>query len=74
MNLTTMLIFIYSGNDGLSALANQIRAWPIYIGLAYILVIINKAIREQVGHVVNKLKTAYNLHLRLNNQLKIELL
>ena len=62
MNLTTELIFIYS-DDGLSALANQIRAWPIYIRLAYILVNINKAIREQVGQVVNKLKTAYNLHL-----------
>ena len=34
-----------------------------YIGRAYFLLIINKAIRELVGQVVNKLKTANNVHL-----------
>ena len=63
MNLITELIFIYSGDFVLTALANQNPGMTHYIGRAYFLIIINKAIREQVGQVVNKPKTAYNLHL-----------
>ena len=63
MNLIIELICIYGGDDVLTALANQNPGMTHYIGRAYFLIIINKAIREQVGQVVNKLKTAYNLHL-----------
>ena len=63
MNLTIELIFICSGDDGLSSLANQYPGMTHYIRRAYFPIIFNKAIREQVSQIVNKLKKANNVHL-----------